>query len=112
MYKLKIFLSISIFSILLISTSIIKNQTREIEKKISKINKALTYKERDYGESKLDFHYLTSPSSIEIRVKSLDNEEYIPMKYSNIFFSLKDFIKLNNQIAVQNDLNEKKIKKK
>ena len=33
MYKFKIFLSISIFSILLIGTSIIKNQTREIEKK-------------------------------------------------------------------------------
>ena len=74
--------------------------------------KALTYKERDYGESKLDFHYLTSPSLIESKVKILDNEEYIPMKYSNIFFSLKDFIKLNNQIAIQNDLNEKKIKKK
>ena len=112
MYKFKIFLSILIFSILLIGTSIIKNQTREIEKKILKINKVLIYKERDYGESKLDFYYLTSPSFIESKVKLLDSNEYIPMEYSNIFFSLKDFIKLHDQIAIQNNLNEKKIKKK
>ena len=112
MYKFKIFLSISIFSILLIGTSIIKNQTREIEKKILKINKVLIYKERDFGESKLDFYYLTSPSFIESKVKLLDSNEYIPMEYSNIFFSLKDFIKLHDQIAIQNNSNEKKIKKK
>ena len=111
MYKFKIFLSISIFSILLIGTSIIKNQTREIEKKILKINKVLIYKERDFGESKLDFYYLTSPSFIESKVKLLDSDEYIPMEYSNIFFSLKDFIKLHDQIAIQNNLNEKKLKK-
>ena len=98
MYKLKIFLSISIFSILLIGTSVIKNQTREIEKKILKINKVLTYKERDYGESKLDYYYLTSPSLIESKAKLLDSEEYIPMEYSKIFFSLKDFIKLLSPI--------------
>ena len=33
MFKIKIFVSIIIFSILLIVTSIIKNQTRETEKK-------------------------------------------------------------------------------
>ena len=33
MFKIKIFISISTFIILLIITSIIKNQTREIEKK-------------------------------------------------------------------------------
>ena len=53
MHKFKIFLSISIFSILLIGTSIIKNQTREIEKKILKINKVLIYKERDFGGQNL-----------------------------------------------------------
>ena len=35
MFKLKIFISVTIFSFLLITTSIIKNQTREIEKKIN-----------------------------------------------------------------------------
>ena len=35
MFKIKIFMSIITFSILLIATSIIKNQTRETEKKNS-----------------------------------------------------------------------------
>ena len=37
MFKIKIFISILTFSILLIVTSIIKNQTRETEKKKSLI---------------------------------------------------------------------------
>ena len=36
MFKIKIFVSVITFSILLIVTSIIKNQTRETEKKILK----------------------------------------------------------------------------
>ena len=65
MFKIKIFTSIIIFSFLLIGTSIIKNHTREIERKIFKISKSIQKKERDHNESQLDFYYLTSPSSIE-----------------------------------------------
>ena len=36
MFKIKVFFSITIFSLLLIFTSFIKNETREIEKKFSK----------------------------------------------------------------------------
>ena len=65
MFKLKFFLSITIFLTLLITTSIIKNKSREIEKKIYTLNKTLLLKERDYNESQLDFSYLTSPLNIE-----------------------------------------------
>ena len=34
MFKFKLFISLAIFSFLLILTSFVKNQTREIEKKI------------------------------------------------------------------------------
>ena len=39
MYKLKIFFSVSIFLFLMVGISIIKNETREIDKKIFKISK-------------------------------------------------------------------------
>ena len=65
MFKIKIFISISTFIILLIVTSIIKNQTREIEKKIFKINDTINFKERDLSETQFDFAYLTSPSMIQ-----------------------------------------------
>ena len=65
MFKIKILISITIFSSLLVFTSIIKNQTREIEKKIFNLSKLNSFKEKDLNESQLDFSYLTSPSIIE-----------------------------------------------
>ena len=65
MFKLKIFTSVVIFSFLLVGTSIIKNKTRELEKKIHYLSKEISLKEKDYKESELDFAYLTSPKMIE-----------------------------------------------
>ena len=65
MFKIKILISITIFSSLLVFTSMIKNQTREIEKKIFNLSKLNIFKEKDLKESQLDFSYLTSPSMIE-----------------------------------------------
>ena len=76
MHKLKIVISIITFSSLLIGTSIIKNQSRETEKKIFKLNRIIALKEKDYNESQLDFFYLTTPEMIEVRIKSLDRERY------------------------------------
>ncbi len=45
MLKIKFLISILIFSSLLIATSVIKNQTREIEKQIYIINCNISYKE-------------------------------------------------------------------
>ena len=65
MFKIKIFISIIIFSTLLVFTSIIKNQTREIEKKIYNLSNVIFYLEKDMNESQLDYSYLTSPAIIE-----------------------------------------------
>ena len=55
MFKFKIFISVAIFSFLLIGTSIVKNQTREIEKKIFLMNKKINLKQKDLYETQLDF---------------------------------------------------------
>ena len=49
MHKLKIVISIITFSSLLIGTSIIKNQSRETEKKIFKLNRIIALKEKEYN---------------------------------------------------------------
>ena len=85
MFKIKIITSIFIFSFLLIGTSIVKNQTREIEKKISSINKIIMLKEKDLNESQLDFSYLTSPVMIEKKIEHLSQNQYSPMEISRIF---------------------------
>ena len=112
MFRLKIFISIIIFSSLLFGTSIIKNQTREIEKKISSIRKLILIKERDLYESQLDHSYLTSPSMLDKKIETFDNEQYLPMDYSKIFLSLSNFLDLNNKFVIQKNKYEKKTKKK
>ena len=106
MIRIKILFSIIIFSLLLFGTSIIKNETREIEKKILSINKKNNLKLKDLIESELDFSYLTSPSNIESLISQTD-KQYVPMKYSKIFLKLDNFLNLENRIALQNDKNEK-----
>ena len=101
----------TIFSLLLIFTSFIKNETREIEKKIFNKNKEVNLNEKDLYESQLDFSYLTSPSIIEEKIKYLDVEDYYPMEFSKIFLSLSSFENLQNKFATQENIDEKKNKK-
>ena len=85
MFRFKIFFSIIIFSSLLLGTSFIKNQTREIEKKIYSLN-----------------------NKIEI----LHINQYFPIEYSNIFLSMSEFLDIEKKIVNQENYNEKNIKKK
>ena len=50
MYRSKIFFSIVLLSFLLIITSMVKNETREIEKKILNVNKKISQHEKDLNE--------------------------------------------------------------
>ena len=114
MFKLKIFISTIIFSSFLFGTSIVKNQTREIEKKIYKISKKISLKEKDINETQLDFSYLTSPSIIAQKINHIDSYKYSPMEYSKIFLRMEKFTSLNNKFVIQKKENEyeKKIQKR
>ena len=112
MFKLKIFISILIFSFLLISTSIVKNQTRKIEKEISFYQKVILHKEKDINETQLDFFYLTSPIMIEEKILLLSDRDYLPMEYSRIFLNISNFLNIENKLVIKNDQNENKIQKK
>ena len=111
MFKLKIVIPTIIFLILLIITSIIKNQTRTIEKKLLKISKNIALQEKDINESQLDFYFLTSPAEIEKRVKILGNTNYNPINNSNIFLNLSNFTDTQKKISILNKYNEKETKK-
>ena len=110
MFKIKIFVSVITFSILLIVTSIIKNQTRETEKKILNLSKIIKTKDKDLNESQLDFTYLSSPLIIHDKIKLIDNEKYVTMEYSKIFLNMSSFLDLQNRLAIQKNQNETKKK--
>ena len=111
MFKFKIIIPTIIFLILLIVTSMIKNQTRIIEKKLYKLNKKISLTEKDINESQLDFHFLTSPAQIEKKVKILGQNNYLPIKNSKIFLSFSNFTDIEKKISTFKNYNEKKTKK-
>ena len=97
MFKLKIFISVVIFSFFLIGTSSIKNETREIEKKINILSKKIAQKEKNLNEVQLDFYYLTSPLILEKKIEHLGIKKYIHMEYSRIFLSIENFKNIQNK---------------
>ena len=57
MHKIKISSTIIIFFFLLVGTSVVKNKTRETEKKILNIIEKVNYLEKDVNETELDYRY-------------------------------------------------------
>tara|TARA_B100001989_G_C24151308_1_gene275113 strand:+ start:60 stop:398 length:339 start_codon:yes stop_codon:yes gene_type:complete len=112
MFKIKFLISILIFSIMLVGTSFIKNQTRKLEKDIYSLSKTINQYEKDLNESQLDFAYLTAPSMIEKKIENLGNIQYFPMEYSNIYLNILELTNFQNKFVNQEQQNEKKVKKK
>jgi hypothetical protein len=110
-FRVKIFISSIIFLILLIITSMVKNKTRVIEKQLYALEKKIILEEKNINESQLEFHFLTSPSIIEKKIKILGQNEYSPIKSSKIFLSLSNFTDMKKKISVFKNLDEKKTKK-
>ena len=110
MFRSKMFISITIFLLILIITSIIKNQTRIIEKKLYKLNKKITINKKNINESQLDFYFLSSPAEVEKKIKLLGQNNYEPIKNSKIFLSFSNFIDMKKKISILNNKNEKKTK--
>ena len=112
MLKIRFIISVTLCITFLIITSTIKNKTRIIEKNISNINVKILFKTKEINEAQLDFHYLTSPAEIEKRLNIIGFDNYQPIKYSNIFFTISDFNKIQNKISKLKNLNEEKMQKK
>ena len=112
MPKIKLIISLCIFSILLSITSAIKNQTRIIEKSIYKIDKKIVAIEKDLYETELDYSYLSSPNNLSKKIKNLAFIDYMPMDFSRIYLNYRDFIDSQKKITILKINNEKKTKKK
>ena len=112
MPKIKLIISICIFSILLGITSAIKNQTRIIEKNIYKIDRKITGIEKDLHETELDYSYLSSPNNLSEKIKDLAFIEYMPMDFSRIYLNYRDFTDSQKKITILKMNHEKKKQKK
>ena len=72
-------------------TSIIKNQTRIIDKNIFLTQKKIVLATKDLHETELDYFYLTSPSYLSKKIKDLSLNEYSEMEFSRIYLNFNDF---------------------
>ena len=111
MFRSKFFVTTIIFIILLVVTSIVKNQSRIVEKKIFMLNKNISLIEKDINETQLDFYFLSSPEKIEKKLKILGYNNYLPIKNSKIFLNLTNFTDIQNKITTSSHYNEKETKK-
>ena len=111
MFKIKFIISVSLFFLFIVLTSVVKNETRELEKEIYIINNNVVSKERNLNETQLEFSYLTSPNIIEKKIDNLFVNKYISMDFSNIFLNFSSFENLKNKLATQEKKYEKKIQK-
>ena len=55
--------------------------------------------------------YLTSPAEIEKKLHIIGYDNYQPVKYSNIYFDISEFLKINNKISKLENVYEKNNKK-
>ena len=111
MFNKKLFVSLVIFSTLMVFTSIIKTKTRLIEKNINFNEKKIAILENEIYESQLDYYYLSSPDYLTKKIIEYSNEEYLSIKYSRIYFTLDEFLE-GQKNTVKYTKNEKKIQKK
>ena len=112
MFNLKLFFSLAVFTFLLIITSLVKNQSRIIEKQIKGLNIKIIAKEKNISEAEMEFSYLSSPNEVEKKFKSGDLEKFEPIKHSNIFYDVNDFNTLEKKLSNLINIDEKKIRKK
>ena len=111
MFKIKYIFSVTIFLTFLFITSVVKNKTRIIEKQILNLYSIILLKENNLNEAQLDFYYLTSPAEIEKKLHIIGYDNYQPVKYSNIYFDISEFLKINNKISKLENVYEKNNKK-
>ena len=73
---------VSLFFLLLglISIHFLKNETREMEVKIEKLSKNISYLKQDLEVEKLEFYYLSNPQRVSKLV-----QEYLPKDYISLF---------------------------
>ena len=93
MLKKPFFISIDAFFCLMIFTSLIKNKTRNLEKRIQKLDKEVVILEKKLRDTKIDFVYLSSPDQLKKISDSFKEKNYISFESSKIFISEKNFLK-------------------
>jgi len=97
----------------LISTSLIKDNTRLLEKSLVNLNKEIISLESNLSEAKLDFEYLTTPKNIYFLAKDFLDDNFTHYKKAQIKILIKKEKNVKNfaKLEKNNNFNQSDIKK-
>ena len=97
MFNRPLIFSLSVFLFLMIFTSVIKNNTRNIEKNIEKLNTEVSILKNELLNAEMDFIYLSSPDKLEKKLSTFNQKRYSTFDYSRIFLSTEEFINFSSK---------------
>ena len=106
MFNRPLILSLSVFLFLMIFTSVIKNNTRNIEKNIEKLNTEVSILNNELLNAEMDFIYLSSPDKLEKKISLFDRKKYTTYDFSRIFLSTEELINFSSKQTKKLNHNE------
>ena len=83
----------------MIFTSIIKNNTRNIEKNIEKLNTEILKLNKELFNAEMDYIYLSSPDKLEKNISIFNKKRYLTYDFSRIFLSTEEFINFSSKLT-------------
>jgi len=89
---------LTIIFVLILSTSLVKNSTKEIEDKILTIEEGITSLKSEFGDILLEYNYLSSPEKLTQYQTQYFQKDLIKIDIMKI----KKLTKTNAQIKVSN----------
>ena len=95
-----------LFVIGIVSVSIIKNETRSLQKEINSLQTSIKTLKNNLAQEKLDYEAITSPENISLLAREYLDENFLPYKKKQIK-NINDKIEKNKKPKIAKDLEEK-----
>ena len=109
MFNKKTIIIISIFILFTVLTPIIKNETRSIERDISKYKKKINFLNKNIFEAQLEYFYLSSPDILSKKIRKYSDDNYLTLGLSQIYLNMEIFLDQKRKISqIAIDENKKK----
>ena len=91
MFKKSIIISIITFFFLTLTTSVIKNKARNLEKDVLILKKDISILKKQISDAEIDFTYLSNPGRVKKYLIKKNKLEYSYFESSRIFNSIEHF---------------------
>ena len=98
-YNKKKLIIILIYISFFIAISIVKNESRLVEKKIHSNERKIFILEKNLLEASLEFQYLSSPEVLSSKIEKNLDQKYNNLDLSQIYLNIADFISEQKKIS-------------